>query len=154
MRKFALLTLLFIVAIACPAKDDQKNTLTVRVITGSVKTYSEPYTQNTSITSYQARTTFTETDIDTWTITTQIVEGDGIRYVIQCPGSEIHLRASCVRLIDGDSYQAEIENKTMWVMVPAGKGLRSSPLKDKGKQLNKDMKIKNSILKTIPIPAK
>jgi len=41
----------------------------------------------------------------------------------------------------------------MWIIVPAGKGLRSAPFKDKGQQLNKDMKIKNSILTTIPIPA-
>ena len=49
---------------------------------------------------------------------TNIVEGEGFRYTIQCTANWVG--SNCVPLIDGESFPAEIDGATMWLRARRG----------------------------------
>jgi hypothetical protein len=54
-----------------------------------------------------------------------IVEADGMRYTIVCRASWVG--SNCAPLIEGDVFQAEIDNKTMWLIAQKNKILDIRP---------------------------
>jgi len=69
-----------------------------------------------------------------------IVEADGMRYKIVCRASWIG--SNCAPLIEGDLFQAEIDNKTMWLAAR------------KGGNQGKEVRMKNRVLDVRPAPTK
>jgi hypothetical protein len=69
---------------------------------------------------------------------TSVVEADGIRYTIACRAS--WGGSNCAPLIEGDSFAAEIDGKTMWLTVR------------KGGNQGSEVRMKNNILDIRPAP--
>jgi hypothetical protein len=87
MKILVQLVLLCIVVLSCPAQDNNKKLLTVRVVDSKVW-----MTKHISILT--------------------AVEGDGMRYKLICGWPSF-----CRTLTKGDSLQAEIRDQTMWLTV-------------------------------------
>ena len=67
-----------------------------------------------------------------------IVEADGQRYKIVCRANWVG--SNCAPMIDGDSFYAAIEQKTMWIIA------------HKGGNQGKEVRVKYEILDIRPIP--
>ena len=144
----------------CLAKDRAKTTLTVRAISHDsrvnerVSSYTTPGSSNTNcsgsgittgpITNISANCQTTSTPAETHRTTSRtvdvvnVVEADGQRYKIVCRANWVG--SNCATMIDGDSFDAEIEQKTMWVVA------------HKGGNQGKEVRVKYKILDIRPIP--
>lgn len=160
MRKLARLVLLFAVVLSGVAKDSNKKSLTVRAVAFKshtnewTSTYTTPGTSNTdcsgtgttigNTTNASANCQTTSTPAQTHQVTSRtidvmnIVEADGMRYTIVCRAHWIG--SNCAPLIEGDLFQAEIDNKTMWLIG------------HKGGNQGKEIRMKNRILDIRPAP--
>ena len=160
MRKLAQFVLVFAVVLSCLAKDSNKRSLTVRAVAFKSQTrqrtytYTTPGTSNTdcsgtgttigNTTNASANCQTTSTPAQTHQVTKNIidvlniVEADGMRYTITCRASWIG--SNCAPLIEGDLFQAEIDNKTMWLVAR------------KGGNQGKEVRMKNKILDIRPTP--
>jgi hypothetical protein len=160
MRFIVLLVLLCGVSFSCLAKDNNKKSLTVRAVAFTsqtnerTSTYTTPGTSNTNCsgtgttigntTNATANCQTTSTPAQTHQITSHtidvmnIVEAEGMRYTIVCRASWVG--SNCAPLIEGDMFQAEIENKTMWLVA------------HKGGNQGKEVRMKNKILDIRPAP--
>jgi hypothetical protein len=139
MRHPAALTpLLFGLALTCTAKD--KTLLSVRAVSNQSQTYQRTSTYTTPGTSdtncsgsattvgntttgtanCQTQSTPAQTHQITATIweVTNIVEADGMRYVITCRGN--WRGSNCAPMNDGEVFSAELEGTTMWVEARRG----------------------------------
>jgi hypothetical protein len=148
------------VVLSCLAKDSSKKSLTVRAVTSTNRTnertsaYTTPGRASTNCagtgTTVGSTTTATancqtiSTPAQTHQVTsitidvTNTVEADGIRYTIACKAS--WSGSNCAPLTEGDFFQAEIDDKTMWLLVR------------KGGNQGKEVRMKNSILDIRPAP--
>jgi hypothetical protein len=160
MRKLPHFVLLLTVVLSCLAKDSNKKSLTVRAVASTSRTnertsaYTTPGRANTNCagtgttvsntTTATANCQTTSTPAQTHQITsittdvTNTVEADGIRYTIACKAS--WSGSNCGRLTEGDFFQAEIDDRTMWLVVR------------KGGNQGKEVRVKNSILDIRPAP--
>jgi hypothetical protein len=148
------------VVLSCPAKDSNKKSLTVRAVASTSRTneqtsaYTTPGRANTNCagtgttvgntTTATANCQTTSTPAQTHQVksitadVTNIVEADGIRYTIACRAS--WGGSNCAPLTEGDLFQAEIDGKTMWLVVR------------KGGNQGKEVEMKNNILDIRPAP--
>jgi hypothetical protein len=144
---------------SCLAKDPRK-TLTVRAIAFTsntierTSTYSTPGSSNTNClgsTTTSGNTTSGSANCQTTSNPAQvhqinsraidvmnIVEADGMRYKIVCRASWVG--SNCAPLIEGDMFQAEIDNHTMWIAAR------------KGGNQGKEVRVKYKILDIRPTP--
>jgi hypothetical protein len=134
--------MLFTVAFAGPAQDNNKKSLTVRSISSDVKTFTSTHTTTIQGSRYSSSGTHDIVNTSTDYIVTNVVEAEGMRYTIVCntPRSLI-----CHVLPQGDLYPAEIENKTMWVTV-------IRPVKHKSEWEKKEARMKTTIVDISPAP--
>lgn len=167
MRRVALSVICFIVPICSAEKPKQK--LIVRAVTHAAQvnerrsTYVTPGTSNTTCnTSGNAtatglggmviangsatsncQTTSTPAQAHEMTRSTvsvmNVVEAEGRRYTIVCTAG--WAGSNCSQMADGDMYEAEIEDTTMWVTARRG-----------GNQ-GKLMRVKYRVLDIRPVPA-
>jgi hypothetical protein len=139
MRHAATLALLaFVWASTCAAKE--KTPLSVRAVSNQsqtyqrTSTYTTPGTSNTNCSgsattvgdtttgtaNCQTQSTPSQTHQITATIweVTNVVQADGMRYVITCRGN--WRGSNCAPMIDGDVFPAELEGTSMWVEARRG----------------------------------
>jgi hypothetical protein len=124
----------------CIAKDKPKITLTVHAVSHDTHTTERTYTHtipgSSSTTcngggtivgdqvnvSEQCETTTTPARTQQTTFSTldvrNIVEADGMRYIIVCRAS--WAGSNCAPMIDGDTFIAQIQGTTMWVEARKG----------------------------------
>jgi hypothetical protein len=130
MKRFAKLTVLFW-CFLCEAKEGKENkTLTVHAVANKAglseyrASYVTPGSSNTGCSgpgsgSANCQTTSTPTqhqEIVTRTLdVVNIVEGEGMRYVIFCLASWVG--SNCAPLVEGDTFKAEIDKNTMWLIA-------------------------------------
>jgi len=155
MRKLTHLVLLFTAVLSCLAKDGNKQSLTVRAVASTSQThehtssYTIPGRSTTNcsgIGTTIGNTTNASADCQTTSVpaqtlqhtrriidVTNIVEANGTRYTITCTANWDG--SSCIQLIEGDSYQAEINNNTMWLVWRQG-GNQGSEVRMKSKILD------------------
>jgi hypothetical protein len=148
-------------ALPSPAKDHATVKLTVRAITHDSRvneqthSYTTPSTSNTNcsgtglttgaITNVSANCQTTSTPSQTHQTTSRtidvvnIVEADGQRYKIVCRAN--WGGSNCSTMIDGDSFDAEIDQNTMWIVTR------------KGGNQGKEIRVKYKILDIRPVPA-
>ena len=160
MRKLPSFVLLFAVVLSCLAKDSNKKSLMVRAVAFASRTNEQtstlttPGTANTNCsgtgtttgdtTTATSNCQTTSTPAQTHQVTsrttdvTNIVEADGIRYTIVCRAS--WSGSNCAPLTEGDLFQAEIDDKTMWLVAR------------KGGNQGKEVRMKNKILDIRPAP--
>jgi hypothetical protein len=130
--------LLFALTLTCLAKD--KTTLMVQAVSHDsqtyqrTSTYTTPGTSNTNCsgsattigntTSGTAGCQTQSTPAQTHQITaniwevTNVVQADGMRYIITCRGS--WRGSNCGPMTDGDVFPAELEGTTMWIEARRG----------------------------------
>lgn len=162
MRKIVYLLMLSPVVFSCLAKGNGKKTLTVVAVafTSQVNertsAYTTPGTSNTNcsgIGTTVGNTTYASAGCQTTSRPAQtqqvtrrtvdvmnIVEADGMRYTIVCRAS--WGASNCGPLMEGHSFQAQVENKTMWLVA------------HKGGNQGKEVRMKNRILDISPAPNK
>jgi len=149
---------LFAVVLSCLAKENNKRSLTVRAVAFTSQIHERTYTHTTpgtsdtncsgigttvgNTTNASANCQTTSTPAQTRQVTRRIidvmniVEADGMRYTIVCRASWVG--SNCAPLIAGDVFQAEIDDRTMWLVAR------------KGGNQGKGIRIKNKILDIRP----
>jgi hypothetical protein len=133
MRQFVIMAVL----LSCTMAAKDKTKLTVRAVSNQSKEtpiyYTTPGTSDTHCTgsattigdttsgAATCKTTSTPAQTDqvgTRTAVRQVVEANGLRYVIACEASWRWQK--CDSLLDGDVFPAELDGTTMWITVHRG----------------------------------
>lgn len=160
LKKLTYLVLSLAVVASCLASAGEKKELTVRAVAfrsqvnERTSNYTTPGSSNTTCSgsgTSVGNTTYASGGCQTTSRPAQnhqitrrtvdvmnIVEADGMRYTIVCRAS--WSGSNCGPLIEGDVFQAEIDNQTMWLTARRG-----------GNQ-GKRVRMKNKILDIRPSP--
>jgi len=160
MGNTVLLASLVVVDFSGSAKGSDKKTLTVTAVAFTsntierTSTYTTPGTSNTncsgsattsgSTTNGSANCQTTSNPAQVHQVNSRVVDvmnlvdAEGMRYKIVCRASWVG--SNCGPLIEGDSFEAEIDNHTMWLKAR------------KGGNQGKEVRIKYKILDIRPVP--